>query len=78
MAHCGYEPTAAMDAVKNPFKLMKLKNIFAIRTEGPMAPEINLSNARKAVDVHDKIVAEQMSKIENAKKGAEESSEIAA
>jgi hypothetical protein len=57
---------------------MKLKNIFAIRTEGPMAPEINLSNARKAVDVHDKIVAEQMSKIENAKKGAEESSEIAA
>jgi hypothetical protein len=43
-----------------------------------MAPEIDLSKARKAVDVHDKIVAEQMSKIESAKKGAKESSEIAA
>ena len=78
MAHCGYEPTAAMDAVKNPFKLMKLKNIFAIRTEGPMAPEIDLSKARPAVNVHEKIVEEQMSKIESEKKGAKGVAEIAA
>jgi hypothetical protein len=75
MAHCGYEPTAAMDAVKNPFKLMKLKDIFSIRTEGPMAPEIDLSKARKAENVHEKLVAEQVSKIEAqgepAKKKAE-------
>ncbi|OFX01096.1 MAG: hopanoid biosynthesis associated radical SAM protein HpnH [Alphaproteobacteria bacterium RIFCSPHIGHO2_12_FULL_63_12] len=78
MAHCGYEPTAAMDAVKNPLKLMKLKNMFAIKTEGPMAPEIDLSKARKAVDVHEKLVAEQMSKIEGENKGAKEPAEAAA
>ncbi|MBY0421708.1 MAG: adenosyl-hopene transferase HpnH, partial [Parvularculaceae bacterium] len=45
MAHCGYEPTAALDAVKNPLKMLKLKDIFSIRTEGPMAPEIDLTRA---------------------------------
>ncbi len=78
MAHCGYEPTAAMDAVKNPLKLFKLKNIFAIPTEGPMAPEIDLSKARPAVNVHETIVAEQMSKIERDKKSAKDVAEIAA
>ncbi|MEO0398558.1 MAG: adenosyl-hopene transferase HpnH [Pseudomonadota bacterium] len=68
MAHCGYEPTAAMDAVKNPLKLFKLSSMFKIKTEGPMAPEINLSNARPAVDVHEQIVEEEMSKIEAEKK----------
>ena len=78
MAHCGYEPTAAMDAVKNPFKVFKLSNMFKIRTEGPMAPEIDLTKARKAVNVHDKIVEEQMSKIEAEKKSAKERAEVAA
>ncbi len=78
MAHCGYEPTAAMDAVKNPMKMMKLKNIFAIPTEGPMAPEIDLSKARPAKDVHEAIVAEQMSKIESEKKSGKVEAEIAA
>ena len=78
MAHCGYEPTAAMDAVKNPLKLFRLSSMFKIRTEGPMAPEIDLSNARKAVNVHEKIVAEQMSKIEAEKKAAKEPAEVAA
>ncbi|MEM6536513.1 MAG: adenosyl-hopene transferase HpnH [Pseudomonadota bacterium] len=63
MAHCGYEPTAAMDAVKNPLKMFKIPNIFKIDTEGPMAPEIDLSNARKAVDVHEQIVESEMEKI---------------
>lgn len=78
MAHCGYEPSAAMDAIKNPLKLLKLKNMFAIKTEGPMAPEIDLSKARPAVDLHDQIVAEHLSKIESAEKGAKEVAEIAA
>ncbi len=78
MAHCGYEPTAAIDAVKNPFKLMKLKNIFAIKTEGPMAPEIDLTKARPAEQVHEKIVADEMSKIENSKKSPKKVAEIAA
>ena len=67
MAHCGYEPTAAMDAVKNPLKLFKLSNLFKIRTEGPMAPEIELSNARPAEEHHERIVAEQMDRIAEEK-----------
>lgn len=78
MAHCGYEPTAAMDAVKNPMKMFKLSSMFKIKTEGPMAPEIDLSNARKAVNVHEKIVEEQMSKIEAEKKAAKQPAEAAA
>ncbi|MEQ1929814.1 MAG: adenosyl-hopene transferase HpnH [Parvularculaceae bacterium] len=78
MAHCGYEPTAAMDAVKNPFKMMKIRDYRDIRTEGPMAPEIDLTKARKAVDVHEKLVAAEMSKIEADKKRAKEAVEVAA
>lgn len=78
MAHCGYEPTAAMDAVKNPLKMFKLSSMFKIRTDGPMAPEIDLTKARKAVNVHEKIVAEQMSKIEAEKKAAKQPAEVAA
>lgn len=62
MAHCGYEPTAANEAITKPWKFLKLA-IQGIRTEGPMAPEINLENARPAIDVHEKLVAEQMQKI---------------
>ncbi|HNS88061.1 MAG TPA: bifunctional DNA primase/polymerase, partial [Parvularculaceae bacterium] len=51
---------------------------IAIRTDGPMAPEIDLTKARPAQDVHEKLVAEEMSKIEREKKGAEEPAEVAA
>lgn len=78
MAHCGYEPTAAMDAVKNPFKVFKLSSMLKIRTEGPMAPEIDLSKARPAEEVHDKLVAEQMSKIETKGEPVEEPAEAVA
>ncbi len=70
MAHCGYEPTAAMDAVKNPMKMFKLPNMFKIKTEGPMAPEIDLSNARPAVDMHEKLVDDEMTKIKREKEEA--------
>ena len=70
MAHCGYEPTAAMDAVKNPFKMFKLSNMFKIKTDGPMAPEIDLSNARPAEDLHEQIVANEMEKLEKKKQDA--------
>ena len=51
MAHCGYEPTAAMDAVKNPLKIMKLNKQSKIQIDGPMAPEINLAAARPAMQL---------------------------
>lgn len=62
MVHCGYEPTAANDAVSNPFKMIWL-SLRGIRTEGPMAKEIDLSNQRPAEFVFSKHVAEVIEKI---------------
>ncbi len=67
MAHCGYEPTAAEIAFKSPLKMLGL-SVGAwwrggLRTEGPMAEEIDLSRARPAEDHHDRLVAEEMSRL---------------
>jgi hopanoid biosynthesis associated radical SAM protein HpnH len=50
MVHCGFEGTATKDSIRHPLKLMKLGRT-GIRTEGPMAPDIDLSNQRRAKDV---------------------------
>ncbi|MCE2510493.1 MAG: adenosyl-hopene transferase HpnH [Alphaproteobacteria bacterium] len=55
MVHCGYEPTAVNDTVAKPWKALKVA-LFGVRTEGPMAPEIALSNQRKAEYVFEKNV----------------------
>ena len=47
MAHCGYEPTAAMAALDNPLQALKVA-MMGVRTEGEMAPEIPLENQRPA------------------------------
>ena len=47
MAHCGYEASAVADSVARPFKALKVR-LGGVRTEGPMAPEIPLGNARPA------------------------------
>lgn len=65
MAHCGYEPTAAVDAMANPLKMMKL-SFTGHKTEGPMAKEIDLSNQRPARDVHDFLVQEELEKLDAA------------
>lgn len=62
MAHCGYEPTAANLAFSNPFKMLKLA-MTGLRTEGPMAREIDFSKARPGEEHHERIVSEEMSKI---------------
>ncbi len=61
MAHCGYEPTAVSDAVRNPLKIM-LAGLRGPRTEGPLAPEIPLDGQRPAVYVFDDLVREAASK----------------
>ena len=78
MAHCGYEQTAAMDAFRNPMKMFKLGKMSKIKTKGPMAPEIDMSKARPAEDVHEQLVKKEMSKIEAEKKAAKEPAEAAA
>ena len=61
MAHCGYEPTAADAAFANPLKLLGLA-VRGLRTEGPMAPEIDIARARPAEEHHSRIVAEQLAR----------------
>jgi hopanoid biosynthesis associated radical SAM protein HpnH len=66
MVHSGYEPTAANDAIGNPLKAL-LASMRGPRTEGPMAPEIDLSAQRAAETVHDKLVAENMARLQAEK-----------
>jgi hopanoid biosynthesis associated radical SAM protein HpnH len=65
MAHCGYEPTAAGDAVKHPLKSLMVA-LRGPKTSGPMQPEIALDHQRPAEDVHEKLVEAEMKKLEAA------------
>jgi len=59
MVHCGYEGTAVEDTVSHPLKSL----IVALRgpkTEGAMAPEIDLTQARAAENVHERHVLDFM------------------
>lgn len=47
MVHCGYEPTAVNATFDHPLKAA-LVALRGPRTDGPMAPEIDLSRQRKA------------------------------
>ena len=47
MAHCGYEATAVRDTFARPLKALKVA-LRGVMTEGPMAPDIHLGNARPA------------------------------
>ena len=69
MVHCGFEGTAASDSIRNPLKMLQISR-SGVRTEGPMAPDIDLSNARPAQDVHSSHVERELAKIEAADPGA--------
>jgi len=62
MVHCGFEGTAAAQGITSPIDFI-MTGIKGIRTEGPMAPDIDLSNARPALDVHASHVEREMEKI---------------
>ncbi len=55
MAHCGYEPTAAADAMAHPLKALRVA-LRGPKTDGPMAPDIPLAGARPAEDHFEEIV----------------------
>jgi hopanoid biosynthesis associated radical SAM protein HpnH len=63
MAHCGYEPTAADAAIRNPLKAAMVA-IFGPRLTGPMAPEISLANQRPADYVHKRHVDNRLAKLD--------------
>ena len=63
MAHCGYEPTAAMDALAHPVKALMV-GLRGPRLTGPMAPEIDMTHQRKAdYGLHERHVAEVLAEI---------------
>jgi hopanoid biosynthesis associated radical SAM protein HpnH len=63
MAHCGYEPTAAMDALAHPVKALMV-GLRGPRLDGPMAPEIDMTHQRKAdYGLHERHVAEVLAEI---------------
>src|ERR1700742_1817140 len=62
MAHGGYEPTAALDAVAHPLKAMRVA-LRGVKTEGPMAPEIDLSQQRPAKYIFAGQVKKKLSEI---------------
>jgi hypothetical protein len=62
MVHCGFEGTAATDAIKHPFKMLPIL-MRGVKTEGPMAPEIDLSKQRPAEFTFSRHVEHKMSQI---------------
>jgi len=63
MVHSGYEATAVVDAVKHPLKALSAA-MRGPRTEGELAPDIDLSGQRKAEMVYDSLVARERLRLE--------------
>jgi len=66
MVHCGYEPTAAEDSIKNPLKTLKVA-LMGPKTDGDMVPDIPLNNQRSAEYIFEKQVKESLVKIREEK-----------
>jgi hypothetical protein len=65
MAHCGYEPTAAIQTLAHPIKAM-ITALRGPKTAGPMAPEISLANQRPAEFVFSRHVEHEIARIHQA------------
>jgi hopanoid biosynthesis associated radical SAM protein HpnH len=66
MVHCGFEGTATADSVRHPLKFMGVAK-RGVRTEGPMAPDIDLSKQRPAEEVFSTHVERELALIRQAK-----------
>lgn len=62
MTHCGFEGTAATDAIRNPLKMFRIGR-KGVKTDGPMAPDVDLSKARPAEDVYSSHLERELAKI---------------
>ena len=65
MVHCGFEGTAATDSIRHPLKMFKIGR-EGVRTEGPMATDIDLSHARPAKDNFSDHVEKELERIKLA------------
>ncbi|MGA8076357.1 MAG: adenosyl-hopene transferase HpnH, partial [Xanthobacteraceae bacterium] len=80
MAHCGYEATAAQAMMDHPLQAAMIA-WKGIQTEGPMAPEIDMSAQRPAQYVFDsnvQLTVSQMRANEAREKAAKEANKEAA
>ena len=80
MAHCGYEPTAATAMTNHPLKAAMI-GLFGVKTEGPMAPEIDMTQQRPAQYIFDGQVQQRLSEIranEAREKAAKEAAKTSA
>ena len=66
MVHCGYEPTAAEDALSHPLKTL-FTSLRGPRTEGPMAEELDMSSQRQAQYVFSNHVEKALEEIKAGK-----------
>lgn len=66
MVHCGYEPTAVADTVKNPLKALKVF-LRGPETKKPMVDDIPLENARPAQWVFEDVVQTMSERLETRK-----------
>jgi hopanoid biosynthesis associated radical SAM protein HpnH len=62
MAHCGYEATAAADALAHPLKALAVA-LAGAKTDGAMAPEISLEKQRPAEYVFSRNVEMKLSEL---------------
>jgi hopanoid biosynthesis associated radical SAM protein HpnH len=62
MVHCGYEPTAADDAIKHPIKALMVA-LRGPRTDGPMVEDIPLDKQRPAEYVFEANVQKTLSQL---------------
>jgi hopanoid biosynthesis associated radical SAM protein HpnH len=69
MVHCGFEGTSVSDSIRKPYKLLPLA-LRGIKTEGPFAPEIDLSKQRPAEFVFSRHVETKLAEIRSDKAGA--------
>ena len=70
MVHCGYEPTAVSDTLARPLRALS-GWLRGVRTEGPMAPEIDLTNARAPDYVFESNLSDFSEKDEPGSEGRE-------
>ena len=62
MVHCGFEGTAASESIRRPLEFIKVA-WKGVRTDGPMAADVDLSQQRPAIDAHEEEVERQLNKI---------------
>ena len=70
MVHSGFEATAVVDSISHPLKLLKLRN--GVKTDGPMAPDIDLSKQRPAEYVFSRHVQQKLAEIREKKAQTDE------